>query len=265
MGLPEPRDDGTALVTGASAGIGAEIARELARRGYGVALVARRRERLEELAAELSEEHGVRAEVLPADLTDAEARAALPGRVEGLGLEVDVLVNNAGFGTSGCFHESDVEREVQQVRILVEAVADLTGRLVPGMVERGGGAILNVASTAGYAPLPRMAGYGAAKAWARSFTHAIHAELKPHGVAVTALCPGPVETEFFDVSGPTPIENVIPKPAWVDAALCARVALDGLERNRAEVVPGRAMQAIVAAGRVTPQELRGPLLGRFFR
>ena len=265
MGLPEPRDDGTALVTGASAGIGAEIARELARCGYGVALVARRRERLEELAAELSEEHGVRAEVLPADLTDAEARAALPGRVEGLGLEVDVLVNNAGFGTSGCFHESDVEREVQQVRILVEAVADLTGRLVPGMVERGGGAILNVASTAGYAPLPRMAGYGAAKAWARSFTHAIHAELKPHGVAVTALCPGPVETEFFDVSGPTPIENVIPKPAWVDAALCARVALDGLERNRAEVVPGRAMQAIVAAGRVTPQELRGPLLGRFFR
>ncbi|HEV2061706.1 MAG TPA: SDR family oxidoreductase, partial [Solirubrobacteraceae bacterium] len=247
------------------AGIGAEIARQLARRGYGVTLVARRQERLEALADELSAEHGVRAEPLAADLTDADARAALPDRVEGLGLEVDVLVNNAGFGTSGCFHECDVDREIQQVRILVEAVVDLTGRFVPGMVQRRSGAILNVASTAGHQPLPRMAGYGAAKAWARSFTHAIHEELKPRGVHVTALCPGPVETEFFDVTGPTPIENVIPKPAWVDAELCARVGVDGLERNRAEVVPGRAMQAIVAAGRITPQEIRGPLLGRFFR
>ena len=265
MGLPEPRSEGTAFVTGASAGIGAEIARELARRGYGVTLVARRRERLEALAAELSDGHGVRAEVLPADLTDADARAALPGGVADLGLEVDVLVNNAGFGTSGCFHEADVDREVQQVRILVEAVVDLTGRFVPAMVERGSGGVLTVASTAGFAALPRMAGYGAAKAWARSFTQAIHEELKPRGVAVTALCPGPVETEFFDVSGPTPIESVIPKPAWVDAELCARAALDGLERNRVEVVPGRAMQAIVAAGRITPHEIRGPLLGRFFR
>jgi uncharacterized protein len=264
-GLPDPRSDGTALVTGASAGIGAAIARELAARGHGVTLVARRRERLEELADELGREHGVRAEVLPCDLIDPEARAGLPGRVEALGLDVDVLVNNAGFGTSGCFHEADVDREVQQIRILVEAVADLTGRFAPAMVERRSGAILNVASTAGYAPLPRMAGYGAAKAWSRSFTHAIHEELKPHGIAVTALCPGPVETEFFDVSGPTPIENVIPKPAWVDAELCARVGVDGLARNRAEVVPGRAMQAIVAAGRVTPQEIRGPLFGRFFR
>ncbi|HEV2812651.1 MAG TPA: SDR family oxidoreductase, partial [Solirubrobacteraceae bacterium] len=264
-GLPEPRAEGTALVTGASAGIGAEIARELARRGHGLTLVARRRERLEELAGELAGEHGVRAEVLPCDLTDPKARGELPGRVAALGLDVDVLVNNAGFGTSGCFHEADVDREVQQVRILVEAVVDLTGRFVPGMVERRRGAILNVASTAGYAPLPRMAGYGAAKAWARSFTQAIHEELKPHGIAVTALCPGPVETEFFDVSGPTPIENVIPKPAWVDAEHCARVGVDGLARNRVEVVPGRAMQAIVAAGRITPHEIRGPLFGRFFR
>ena len=264
-GLPEPRDGAAALVTGASAGIGAEIARELARRGHGVVLVARRRARLEELAEELEREHGVRTEVLRCDLTDAGARGELPDRVAALGLEVDVLVNNAGFGTSGCFHEADVDREVQQVRILVEAVVDLTGRFAPAMVERGSGAILNVASTAGHAPLPRMAGYGAAKAWARSFTHAIHEELKPHGIAVTALCPGPVETEFFDVTGPTPIENVIPRPAWVDAEHCAKAGVEGLARNRAEVVPGRAMQAIVAAGRITPQEIRGPLLGRFFR
>ena len=180
-GLPEPRPRATALVTGASAGIGAEIARELVRRGHGVTLVARRRGRLEELAEELERAHGIRAEVLPCDLTDAAARAELPGRIEALGLDVEVLVNNAGFGTSGCFHESDVDREVQQVRILVEAVVDLTGRFAAAMVERGRGAILNVASTAGYAPLPRMAGYGAAKAWARSFTHALHEELKATG------------------------------------------------------------------------------------
>jgi uncharacterized protein len=264
-GLPAPAPDTTALVTGASSGIGLELARELARRGHGVTLVARRRERLEAAAAELAGEHGVRAEVLPCDLTDADARGALPDRIAELGLHPGVLVNNAGFGTSGCFHEGDPGREVQQVRILVEAVVDLTARLVPGMVERGEGAVLTVASTAGFAPLPRMAGYAAAKAWARSFSHALHAELGGRGVAVTALCPGPVETEFFDVAGPTPIENVIPRPAWVDAASCARAGIDGLARNRAEVVPGRAMQAIVAAGRFTPQELRGPVLARIFR
>jgi hypothetical protein len=264
-GLPRPSAEGTALVTGASAGIGQEIARELARRGHGVTLVARREDRLQALAAELSSEHGVRAEALACDLTDPDARAELPGRIAGLGLRVDVLVNNAGFGTAGPFHRSDVEREVQQVRILIEAVADLTGRLLPGMVERREGAVLTVASTAGFSALPNMAGYSAAKAWARAFNQAVHMEVQGKGVSVTALCPGPVETEFFDVSGPTPIENVIPKPAWVGAELCARVALDALERNRVEVVPGRAMQAIVAAGRMTPHEIRGPLFGRFFR
>ncbi len=110
-----------------------------------------------------------------------------------------------------------------------------------------------------------MAGYGAAKAWARSFSKAIHEEVKPKGIAVTALCPGPVETEFFDVSGPTPIEAVVPRQLWVDAPDVARIGVEALERNRVEVVPGRAMQAIVAAGRITPQEVRGPLFGRFFR
>jgi short-subunit dehydrogenase len=264
-GLPEPSPDGTALVTGASAGIGQEIARELARRGHGLTLVARRRERLEALAEELAGEHGIRAEALPCDLTDADARRELPGRVDALGLHVDVLVNNAGFGTAGPFHEADVDREVQQVRILIEAVCDLTGRFVKGMVERRRGAILTVASTAGYTPLPNMAGYSSAKAWARSFNAALHEELKPHGVAVTALCPGPVETEFFDVSGPTPIERVIPRPFWVDSDHVARTAVEALERNRTEVVPGRAMGALVAGSRVIPQELRNPVAGRFFR
>ena len=264
-GLPSPRPDGTALVTGASAGIGQEIARELARRGLGVTLVARRRDRLEALASELAGEHGIRAEALDADLTDPEARAALPSRLDELGLEVDVLVNNAGFGTAGPIHEADVDREVQQVRILVEAVADLSGRFVRGMVERGSGAILNVASTAGFTPLPNMAGYSAAKAWARAFSAALHEEVKPHGVAVTALCPGPVETEFFDVAGPTPIEKLIPRQLWVQPEQVARIGVEALERNRAEVVPGYGMSALMTGSRFVPQELRNPVVGRVFR
>ena len=264
-GLPRPSADTTALVTGASSGIGSEIARELARRGHGVTLVARRRDRLQELAGAIAAEHGVRAEVLDCDLTDAEAREALPGRLEGLGLRVDVLVNNAGFGTAGPFHESAVDREVQQVRILIEAVADLTGRFLPGMVERGSGAVLTVASTAGFQALPNMAGYGAAKAWARSFSQALHEEVKPHGVAVTALCPGPVETEFFDVAGPTPIEAVVPRHLWVDPADVARVAVAALDDNRVEVVPGKGMSALMRGARMMPQALTLPVLGKFFR
>ena len=264
-GLPRPAQDTTALVTGASAGIGAEIARVLAARGLGAALVARRRERLEELAGELSGQHGIRAEVLPCDLTDPDARRELPDRVKELGLDVDLLVNNAGFGTAGPFHKSDVDQEVQQVRILIEAVVDLTGRFVPAMVERRRGAILNVASTAGFSPLPNMAGYSAAKSWARSFSASLHVELKRYDIAVTALCPGPVETEFFDVAGETPIEHVVPKFAWVDVEQVARDAVSALERNKVEVIPGRAMSAIVGASKMTPREVALPLLGRFFR
>jgi short-subunit dehydrogenase len=263
--LPEPSETSTALVTGASAGIGAEIARELASRGHGVTLVARRRDRLEELARELSSAHGVRAEALDADLVDPEARAALPGRLADLGLDVEVLVNNAGFGTAGPFHESDVDRELQLIRILIEAVADLSHRFVRPMVERGRGAVLNVASTAGFTPLPNMAGYGAAKAWSRSFSAALHEELRPRGVAVTALCPGPVNTEFFDVAGPTPIEKLIPRALWVDPDHVARTAVDALARNRAEVVPGRPMSALVTGARFIPQELRNPVAGRVFK
>ena len=264
-GLPQSSAEGTALVTGASAGIGQEIARELARRGFGVTLVARREDRLQALAGELSSEHGVRAEALACDLTDPDARGELPGRVAGLGLRVDVLVNNAGFGTAGPYHRSDVDREVQQVRILIEAVADLTGRFLPGMVERRSGAVLNVASTAGFSALPNMAGYSAAKAWARAFNQAVHMEVQGKGVSVTALCPGPVETEFFDVAGPTPIEEVLPRPFWVDAPSVARAGVDALAAGKVEVVPGHPMNALVQASRFTPQEVRMPVLRKFFR
>ncbi len=164
MALPPPRGDGTALITGASSGIGADIARELAARGQGVTLAARREGRLRGLATELADAHGIRAESIAADLTDPDARGGLPDRLEELGLEADVLVNNAGFGTSGRVDELSPEDEISQIRILVEAPIDLAVRFAGGMVERGRGAILNVASIAAFQPVPFASTYGAAKA-----------------------------------------------------------------------------------------------------
>lgn len=264
-GLPDPSPDGAALVTGASAGIGADLARELAGRGHNLILVARRRERLEELARELSGAHGIRAEVLPCDLSDAEARARLVEQVQGLGLRVDVLVNNAGFGTSGPFYKAELEREMQQVRVLCESVAHLTHAFASDMVARGTGAILNVASTAGFQPVPRMAGYGAAKAWSRSFSHSLHEELAHKGIAVTALSPGPVETEFWEQNERTPVEATVPRPIWVDSPSVAKAAIDGLARNTVEVVPGGGMRATMALQRLLPNRVIVPLFSRLAR
>ncbi|MBV8220301.1 MAG: SDR family NAD(P)-dependent oxidoreductase, partial [Solirubrobacterales bacterium] len=164
MSLPKPTPSSAALVTGASAGIGGEIAKLLAARGHNLVIVARRKERLVALADKLSEEHGVRVETVACDLGKAASRARIPGRIEELGLDVEILVNNAGFATNGPFAEAEAERELEQVRVLVEAPVVLTSAFVPAMVQRRRGAILNVASTAGMQPLPYSAGYSAAKA-----------------------------------------------------------------------------------------------------
>jgi hypothetical protein len=201
MTLPIPRDNTTALVTGASSGIGSEIARDLARRGYGVTLVARREDRLRALADELATAHHVRTEVIAADLTDAEGRGTLPGLLEERGLTIDVLVNNAGFTTMGPVQRSDRQAELAMVRTNVEAVVDLCTLFVPGMVSRHRGAILNTASTAAFQPLPGQAVYGASKSFVLSYGRALGTELKGTGVTVTTLCPGPVETGFAEASG----------------------------------------------------------------
>lgn len=196
MALPPPSADSTCVVTGASSGIGVELARELSRRGYGVTLVARREDRLRELASELGE----RAEVHACDVTDPEARKGVADALAARGIEVAMVVNNAGFSTSGPFASSDRERELDMVRTNIEAVVDFCALFVPGMAERGHGAVLNVASTASFQPLPMQAGYAATKAFVLSFTESLHAELRGSGVTVTALCPGPVKTEFVEVA-----------------------------------------------------------------
>ena len=261
MSLPTPAADRTALVTGASSGIGAEIARELARRGHGVTLVARSADKLRTLADELAAT-GVRAEVIPADLTDRTARAALPGQIEALGLSVDILVNNAGLSTLGRVADSDPEREMAMVELDVVAVVDLCSRFLGGMVERGAGAVLNVASTAAFQPLPGQAGYGAGKVFVLSYTQSLCGELKGTGVTATTLCPGPVDTGFGETAGfsKEDAENALPAVMWVTAADVAKAAVAGLAKGKMVVIPGRANRIAATFAQVTPRSLLMPML-----
>jgi uncharacterized protein len=269
LSLPKPTSSSAALVTGASAGIGSEIARLLAARGHTLVLVARRKERLVSLAQELTDEHGVRVETISCDLGKPAPRGRLPGRIEELGLDVEILVNNAGFATGGPFHEADPERELEQVRVLVEAPMALTSAFLPAMVERGRGAILNVASTAGMQPMPYSAGYSAAKAYVLTFSEAVHQEVRGHGVTVTALAPGPVETEFWQIanwetSSGKSFERVVPG-ALISPKQAARAGVEGLEHGDRVVVPGLPIRAAMLASRYIPHALKLPALERFMR
>jgi uncharacterized protein len=258
MPIPPPDPGSIALVTGASSGIGTEIARRLAERGHGVGLIARRRERLESLARELADAHGVRAEPLPADLSDADARDRLARDVEGLGLAVEVLVNNAGFGVCEPFGTSRRERELEQVRVLVEAVVDLSARYLPGMLERRHGAILNVASTSGFQPLPGNADYAASKAFVIFHSEAVHEEVRDRGVTVTAVCPGPVDTEFLETSQPL-FARRLPKSLWVSPETVAEEGLRALEQGKRTIVPGGlAVRAAFAPNRMAPAAIALP-------
>jgi short-subunit dehydrogenase len=264
MALPTPKENTTALVTGSSSGIGADIARELARRGFGVTLVARREDKLKALASELAGDHNVRAEVVAADLTDADSRAALPGELESRGLTVDILVNNAGFSTMGPVHKAGRDAELSMVRTNMEAVVDLCTLFVAGMVTRHRGAILNTASTAAFQPLPGQAVYGASKAFVLSYGTALGVELRGTGVTVTTLCPGPVETGFAEASGLTDAEasESLPKFMWVPAAQVAKAAVEGLAAGRAVVIPGAANRVGATLGHLIPNGLILPFLAQ---
>jgi short-subunit dehydrogenase len=258
MSLPPPGPDRTALVTGASSGIGTEIARQLHRRGHQVVLAARSADRLDQLAAEL----GDGAHALPTDLADHAARASLPERIAALGLEVDVLVNNAGFSTLGPVAASDPDGEVAMLEVDVVAVAELCSRFLPGMVGRGRGAVLNVASTAAFQPLPGQAGYAAAKAFVLSYTQSLAGELRGTGVTATALCPGPVQTGFGERAGFTDPEDALPGFLWVGADRVAQLAVDGLDRGRLAVIPGIGNRVGSVLAQITPRRLLVPLVAK---
>jgi uncharacterized protein len=261
MSLPTPGPDRAALVTGASQGIGADLARELSRRGHRVLLVARTEDKLRALADELTAAGG-RADVLATDLADRDARAGLLDRVAELGVTVDVLVNNAGFSTMGRVSDSDPAAELMMVEVDVVAVVDLCSRLLPGMVERGRGAVLNVASTAAFQPLPGQAGYGAGKAFVLSYTQSLVGELKGSGVSATALCPGPVHTGFGERAGfsKEDAEKALPAVLWIDSAQVAKAAVEGLDKGRMVVIPGVTNRVAAALAQVTPRTLLLPVL-----
>ena len=264
MGLPAPSTGGTALVTGASSGIGAAIARELAARGHAVVLTARREERLHSLATELRDEHGGEAEVIACDLGDPDGRDRLASELATGGRAVEVLVNNAGFGSRGEFVTNDRPRMVEMVRINVEAVVDLTARFLPGMVERGRGAIINIASTSAFQPLPGAATYAASKAFVLSFSEAIRTEQRGKGVSVTAVCPGPVRTEFTEAAGMGGVENETPDAFWMSAEEIARAAVEGAGRDKRVVVPGTLNRAQSIVGQHSPRALALPLIQRIW-
>lgn len=262
MALPPPDAGSTCLVTGASSGIGAEIARGLAARGHGITLVARREERLVELAEKCASEHGVRAETVVADVASQAGRRKLVDAVGADGLRVDVLVNNAGFGSGGRFVELDGGTETSMVRTNVEAVVGLSGTYLPDMVERRRGAVLNVASLIAFQPVPFQATYGASKAFVLSFSDALHEELRGTGVTVTAVCPGPVRTEFGESGGFGGADERIPDLFWLSPEKVAREALDGLERGVRVVVPGPINRVAGLYGQHMPRSLLLPLVRR---
>jgi short-subunit dehydrogenase len=248
----------TALVTGASSGIGVALAGELARRGHTIVLVARRADRLQELAGKLGSEHGVRVESLAADVTDPPARARLAAVVAERGLAVDVLVNNAGMGTNGLFHELPVEREIEMIRLNVEAMVALCGAFIPGMVERGSGKVLNTASVSGFMPVPKQATYAASKAFVLTFTESLTLDLDGTGVTATALCPGPVKTEFAGII------DGLPERLYVEPERVAREAIDGLEQGDRTVIPGGGNKMNAVFGRHAPRAVFMAYARRFW-
>lgn len=248
-----------ALVTGASSGIGREIARQLAADGTALVVVARDEKRLRELADAV----GVPCEVLVADLADRSAIAFVEERLASTEEPIDLLVNNAGFGFQGPFHELDAERAAAVVDVNVAALHRLAAAAAPAMVRRGRGGILNVSSMAGFTATPGGSTYSATKAFVTSLSESLHAELRPFGVHVSALCPGFTRTEFqaragYDISS-------VPQAAWQSADDVAAAGLRGIAKNRPVVVPGALNKAAVGVINALPARLRRVAVARFAR
>lgn len=253
MSLPKPNKNTTVVITGASSGIGTELAKGLARRGFPLMLVARRRERLDELAETLRESDKIDVEVLPLDLSKVESRAQLAER-----LSTDPiagLCNSAGFGTSGRFYELPPERESEEVTLNALALMEFTRAVLPGMVDRGAGAVLNIASIAGFQPLPFMAVYSASKAFVLTFSEAVQEELHGTGVSVTALCPGPVPTEWAEIAS---AERFSVPLAQVSPEQVAEQAIQGMLSGKRGVVPGLVPKIVSTSGRLLPRSVLLP-------
>jgi uncharacterized protein len=246
--------------------MGEEFARGLARRGHNLTLVARREQRLQALAEELQRTTGVEIGVLACDLSDAEERRALVRELEGREREVNMLVNCAGLGTGGFFTDLDRDAENRMIRVNVEALVDLCHVYAPPMATRGQGAIVNVASIAGYAPIPRQSTYAATKAFVISFSHALHAEMRHAGVSVTTLCPGPTDTEFGGASGSRVQAVMESLPGFMvsHATEVAEAGLRAAEQGRRHVTVGALNKVSAMSAYLTPRPLELAMFDRFY-
>ena len=227
--------DHWALVTGASSGIGAEFARQLAGRGMHLVLTARRRDKLEQLAQELHTRHGTKTEIIAADLGQPGETARLHGEVARRGVTIELLVNNAGFGLVSEVAATDLNRVRELLRVNIEALTELTYAYLPGMLERKHGGIINVSSVAAFQPVAYMSAYAGSKAYVLHFSEGLWAEAQPHGVTVLALCPGTTRTDFFDVAGAS---NWLRNRSAQTVDQVVRAGLKGLDKGRQYVVSG---------------------------
>jgi uncharacterized protein len=247
------------LITGASSGIGAELARAFAKRGYPLVLTARREERLVALSAELGRSHGVPVEVMAVDLEDRETPRDLHEMLQERGIAVHTLVNNAGFGLRGYFASLPHEKQLAMIDLNVTALTSLCRLMLPGMIERKRGGILNVASVAAFQAGPYMAVYYATKAFVLSLSEGLHDEAKPHGVTVTALCPGPTESEFSETAGLK--DSRLFGAGVMSSADVARAGVEGYEAGRTIVVPGARNRVGAIGAKFAPRFLSRRIAG----
>jgi uncharacterized protein len=228
-------------------------------------LVARSEDKLRSLAKQLTELHSRRVEVVTADLTHAGSAAKVHAATEALGLSIDLLVNNAGFGTVGSFHKLEAARERDEILLNAAAVVDMAHAFVPAMVERGRGGVINVASMAAFQPLPYMTVYAATKAFVLSFSQGLRGEVRGKGVTVLAVCPGPVDTPFFEATGAKNLRKTVPRATMVTTDDVVRASLKAFRAGRSVVVPGLAFKLVAAGSRFMPRDALAAMTARVMK
>jgi uncharacterized protein len=261
--IPSPSSDGRAVVTGASNGIGEALATELAARGHNLIITARREAVLNDLAARLSEQHGVTVEVRPVDLVDPAQRGGLADELAAR--NISILCANAGNASVGPVASLDPAEERALVQLNAVAAHDLTLAVLPGMILRKAGGILISGSAAGNSPIPNNATYASTKAFLNTFSESLRGELRGTGVHVTLLAPGPVRTGMLETIDTAAANKLTPDYVWVSAEHCAKASLNGLNRNKMRVVPGIPAKVMSATNQYLPRSIVAPIVGRVYK
>ena len=265
MAATSLKDLRTALITGASSGIGEAFAGALAAEGMDLILVARSEDRLKALAKQLAEVHSRRVEVVTADLTQAGAAHKVHAAAAALKMPVDLLVNNAGFGTAGAFAKADAARERDEVLLNAAAVVDMAHAFLPDMIAARRGGIINIASMAAFQALPYMAVYAATKVFVLSFTEGLRGEVAHKGIRVLCVCPGPVDTPFFEATGAPGLRGAVPKATMMSVQDVIDASLKAFKAGRGVVIPGVGNKLMAAGTRLVPRQVLTAVTARFMK